>query len=42
MAAYRCGMTLKVTCGLTPVHRDQLQAQRSVTTMGELYLLLDR
>jgi len=25
--------------GSLPVHRDQLQAQRSVTSMGKLYLL---
>ena len=33
---------LHVTCGLTacrlPVHRDQLRAERSVTSMGKLYL----
>ena len=29
--------SLHVTCGLT-VHRDQLRAQRSVTSMGKLYL----
>ena len=26
--------------GWLPVHRDQLRAQRSVTSMGKLYLLL--
>jgi len=26
-------------CGMTAVHRDQLRAQRSVTSMGSLYLL---
>ena len=26
--------------GWLPVHRDQLQAQRSVTSMGELYFYL--
>jgi len=26
--------------GLLPVHRDQLRAQRSVTSMGKLYFLL--
>ena len=31
--------SLHVTCGLTAVHRDQLRAQRSVTSMGKLYLL---
>jgi len=30
--------SLHVTCGLTAVHWDQLQAQRSVTSMGKLYL----
>ena len=29
--------SLHVTCGLMPVHRDQLRAQRSVTSMGKLY-----
>ena len=33
-------MTLKVTCRLTALHRDQLQAQHSVTSMGEPYLYL--
>jgi len=28
-----------VTCGWLPVHRDQDRAQRSVTSMGSLYLL---
>ena len=33
------GGWLKVTCGLTAcILRDQLRAQRSVTSMGELYL----
>ena len=27
------------SAGLLPVHRDQLRAQRSVTSLGELYLL---
>ena len=27
--------------GWLPVHRDQLRAQRSVTSMGKLYLYLD-
>jgi len=30
--------SLHVTCGLTALHRDQLRAQRSVTSMGKLYL----
>ena len=30
---------LKVTCGLT-VHRDQLWAQHSVTSMGDLYFFI--
>jgi len=30
--------SLHVTCGLTALHRDQLLAQRSVTSMGKLYL----
>jgi len=33
MAAYRRMDGLK-----PPVHRDQLRAQRSVTSMGELYI----
>ena len=37
MAAYRRGMTYSHLRGL-PVHRDQLRAQRSVMSMGELYL----
>ena len=34
--------SLHVTCGLTActLHRDQLRVQRSVTSMGKLYLLL--
>ena len=33
--------SLHVTCGLTAcIHRDQLRAQRSVTSMGNLYLCL--
>ena len=33
--------SLHVTCGLTAwIHRDQLRAQRWVTSMGKLYLLL--
>ena len=41
MAAYRRmdGLVTYglVTCELTAVQRDQLRAQRSVTSMGELY-----
>jgi len=37
MAAYRWD-DLKVTCELTALHWDQLRAQRSVTSIGELYL----
>ena len=32
--------SLHVTCGLTACTRDQLRAQRSVTSMGKLYLYL--
>jgi len=32
------GGWLQVTCGLTACTPDQLRAQRSVTSMGELYL----
>jgi len=35
--------SLHVTCGLTAcrdLHRDQLRAQRSVTSMGKLFLLI--
>jgi len=42
MAAYRRVDDLRsVTCGLTAcsLHRDQLRAQRSVSSMGSLYLL---
>jgi len=34
MAAYRPGWLRKSPVGWLPVHRDQLQAQRSVTSMG--------
>jgi len=37
MAAYR-----RVDEGCLPVHRDQLRAQRSVTSMGSLYLYIMR
>ena len=39
MAAYRRGDDLKSHAGWLPIHRDQLRAQRSVTSMGELYLV---
>jgi len=35
MAAYRRVYDLRSTAGLLPVHRDQLQAQRSVSSMGK-------
>ena len=38
MAAYHRGMTYHA--GWLPVHQDQLRAQRSVTSMGELYFYL--
>ena len=37
MAAYR--RDLRSPAGWLPVHRDQLRAQRSVSSMGSLYLL---
>jgi len=40
MAAYRRVDGLKPPVDWLPVHRDQLQAQRSVTSMGELYLFV--
>jgi len=40
MAAYCCLDDLQFPAGCLPVHRDQLQAQRSVTSMGSLYLYL--
>jgi len=42
MAAYRWVDGLKSPVGWLPVHRDQLRAQRSVTSIGELYLYLLR
>ena len=36
------GGWLTVTCGWLPVHRDQLRAQRSVSSMGSLYLYFFR
>ena len=38
MATYRRVDGLKSPAGWLPVHRDQLRAQRSVTSMGELHL----
>jgi len=38
MAAYRRVDDLRSPVGWLPVHRDQLQAQRSVSSMGRLYL----
>ena len=40
MADYRLGWLKKSPAGWLAVHRDQLRAQRSVTSMGELYLYL--
>ena len=40
MAAYPDGRGMTVSPVWLPVHRDQLRAQRSVTSMRELYLLL--
>jgi len=40
MAAYRRVDDLRSPAGWLPVHRDQLRAQRSVSTMGSLYLYL--
>ena len=40
MAAYRQVDGLKSPAGRLPVHRDQLHAQRSVTSIGSLYFLL--
>jgi len=37
MAAYRRVDGFKSPASWLPVHRDQLRAQRSVTSMGELY-----
>jgi len=39
MAVYCRVDDLKLPAGWLPVHRDQLQAKRSVTSMGELYLV---
>jgi len=38
MAAYRRVDDLQSPAGWLPVHRDQLRAQRSVSSMGSLYL----
>ena len=38
MAAYRRVDGFKSPAGWLPVHRDQLRAQRSVTSVGELYV----
>ena len=38
MAAYRRVDGFKSPAGWLPIHRDQLRAQRSVTSMGALYL----
>jgi len=40
MAAYRRVDDLWSPAGWLPVHRDQLRAQRSVSSMGSLYLYL--
>ena len=40
MVAYRRVDGFKLPADWLPVHRDQLRAQRSVTSMGELYLFL--
>ena len=42
MAAYRRVDDFKSPAGWLPVHRDKLRAQRSVTSMEELYLNLLR
>ena len=39
MTAYRRVDDLQSSAGWLPVHRDQLRAQRSVLSMGSLYLL---
>jgi len=39
MAAYRWVDDLRSPAGWLPVHRDQLRAQSSVSSMGSLYLL---
>jgi len=38
MAAYRRMDDLWLFAGWLPVHRDQLRAQRSVTSMGSFYV----
>jgi len=40
MAAYRRVDDLRSPAGWLPVHRDQLRAQHSVSSMGSLYLYL--
>jgi len=40
MAAYSRADDLRSPAGWLPVHRDQLRAQRSVWSMGSLYLYL--
>jgi len=40
MAAYRRVDDLQSPAGWLPVHQDQLRAQRSVSSMGSLYLYL--
>jgi len=40
MAAYRRVDDLRSPAGWLPVHWDQLRAQRSVSSMGSLYLYL--
>jgi len=40
MAAYRRVDDLRSPAGWLPVHRDQLRPQRSVSSMGSLYLLI--
>ena len=40
MAAYRRVDDLRSPAGWLPVHQDQLRAQRSVSSMGSLYLYL--
>jgi len=42
MAAYRRVDDLRSAAGWLPVHRDQLRAQRSVSSMGSLYLFYYR
>jgi len=40
MAAYRRVDDLRSPAGWLPVHRDQLRAQRSVSSIGSLYVFL--